>query len=334
VAVVTLPPAVCPDLITSPFFGESETQLERLFMGPNVFGAYARAKFSGGWVVLRTGTGGGLSTPPNGFFAELGDFDLDGEVDLLMSTPYSVPDASIMYGPWSATWSSSTFEGSFDQVYCGDINGDGLDDRCGTRGVDQGPVDGVLDVTFDVGRHGSWTVDFGQGPQLVISDGEGLSLVPPLPSSPPVVPPAREDHVLPEEMQRLELSGVHSVEVVDLDQDGTEELLVFPGGHIVDDAVFAGAPLSDWSGSTTWGTVGDFNGDGVLEHLINEEGRLEVRAVDGTVLQRIPNVGGFGSFGPAVVGDPNGDGIDSILVSDFGDGGHIWHFTNLLCPEA
>jgi hypothetical protein len=218
-------------------------------------------------------------------------------------------------------------------VPCGDTNGDGQADLCTDSGIDFGPIDGTLDVTWE--RAATWTtgrehlavIDFdGDGAsQLVWSRGVGIY--------------ERSDGAVWNIGQN---GGIKRL----VREDGTEGLVFMSEARevlLIEEDDWGNAPqvlfATNQHAIGYQVQTGDFDGDGVQELLVfntshcgevgDEQCTLHFYEQDGTLLgTRLLD------HSQVFVGDHDLDGIDDLLLKEPRETPDppLWAFSAVLNP--
>ena len=279
--------------------------------------------------LLPATTGGHALIPGSAY--DFGDLDGDGVDDLLVAgVPADSEDDSvegfIIPGPVgavpppvidqpdalpSAPWVSVPNGGFASLIpHCGDLNGDGIEERCTTMQLEFGPYDGSgpdWQREHQAPDEDGFSADLdGDGVQeLYISYDDSLERFVFTPDGPsPAV-----------------FNGIGGLYWgMDLDSDGVDEIYTrSPSGlvRITDSGFLANtiepSPLAGRHPDTLHS--GDFDGNGATEVLTSElGGAVFIYDTDGTQLLEIRPDGSDADFGDFIdVGDADGNGIDDIV---------------------
>ncbi len=285
---------------------------------------------------------------------DLVDMDLDGDVDLTISTPNNQGAPSIQYypslggGAFGPLATASFASLQLDVTY-GDVNGDSLPDAVGQAVFSESALawlpHGGPSATPFLGDPIQLADFFGGDRVFAVGDfnGNGQRDVFSTDRTAPggVVVMVSQPVVGPYEIRSLPsiLPGgsVTLVEAVDLDADGLDDVLVSSNTN----ALFAARSLGG-AGFDARVVVGDVERTvAVLPEDLDGDGDLDVLAVraNGLDLVWYPNLGGF-SFGPPQpvftgtsfistvrVADLDGDGLRDIALTQTGTvgvGGTFW----------
>jgi hypothetical protein len=209
-------------------------------------------------------------------------------------------------------------------VPSGDVNGDGMVDRCGLEGCDFGPIDGVRDHDFSPPLgDGTFGADLdGDGVDELYTPYNGyVERLPPLPGI--AGPPAGT------------WNAGTVVSAMDPEQDGSDDLyaVISPFNYVKVTAAdfLAGTYQPVTLPPTSFPQhiqLGDFDGDGVLELAVEGYDQVQIAEQDGTILLSIqppPGTVDIGNFGIAMdAGDVNGNGIDDLIIGMTGEDGQAY----------
>ena len=291
----------------------------------------------GGFALQFVNSGGTLvqtnqfSLGSNLYDAGLGDFNGDGDVDVLVPSHNTFGEGFVYTNNGNGALSLSIIGGGTDSagIAVGDLNGDGRADvveaaRFGTgHRVFFGTPSGmpVLASTLSSASHGlevalgdvdedgdldAVIAGFGTPSEVWLNDGAGVFTL--------------------RNGQSLPLASYHDVELADLDRDGHLDAIFgnLGGGLLIaygtGNGTFGARSTNLAIGSVVDADVGDLNGDGRIDIFTSANGQNLVMFNDGVVGGFATfvgvNVGGPGGAYALELGDINGDGrLDAVTTA-------------------
>ncbi len=256
------------------------------------------------WYAVATSTGSQLGGPGTGRwltgwdsdpdFADVADFNGDGTDDLIVADPLTATFAVAtstggqLGGPGTGAWLTG-WGGSPEWAGVGDATGDGRADLIAAN-----PTANSFAVATSTGSQlggpatGTWLTSWDSSPTWARTG---------------------------------DFNGDGKTDLIEADPiAGTFNVALSDGTRL--DAPGSGAWLTGWGGNPQWAEVGDFNGDGMDDLIVNSPtaGGYAVALSDGTSLRASGGGVWFTGWGGAApswggAGDFNGDGKDDLIIA-------------------